>query len=276
MNDWRDIEPRLSGRWFEILEAFGIETRKLNKNGPCPNCGGVDRAHFFERDGRVLLYCRHGCGNSGEGRCVSTPEFLLQEHNRWSFPEMVRAVADYLGTTPADKVQHSSRHAKSAPTYPSSHKSNPEKAASDLSRAIEADDHPLFRREHTASFYAVQTLANCLALPLVNVHGEIVNVAAIAPDYRVFWSAGGHSFGAWAVIQAREPGPRILCADYFDGWRLWWKMRGQCEVRCTISPDVFIWMTRKMRSVFDLVAVPLEDVAEYDEFGLEVVALPEV
>lgn len=274
--DWRDLEPRCSGRWFELLESFGIETRKLNRNGPCPNCGGTDRAHFFEREGRILLYCRHGCGNAGDGNCVSTPEHLLQQQNRWSFPEMVNAIADYLGATPVSPVVHSSRSAAQQAQYPSSHRADPAKAAADLERAETVATHPLFSRENIMPRHLVRTIGKCLALPMVNESGEIVNVAAIAPDYRVFWSAGGASFGAWVVIPAKTEGPRILCLDYFDSWRLWWQLKGAAEIRCTISPETFLWMSRKMRSAFDEVAV-LEDYAdEYRELGIEIVVIPEV
>lgn len=274
MIDWHDVERSASGRWFEILEAFGVATRKLNRNGPCPTCGGNDRAHYFERDGRTLLYCRQGCGNAGSGNCVSTPEFLLQQHNRWSFSDMVKAVAEYLCTAPREVI-HTSRAPQSSITYPPSHLTNPEKAAADLARATECETHPLLVRENTSPCGTVRTAKDCLVVPLWDSSVRLVNLAAFSPSGQVFYSAGGPSFGATARMPAahNDTGRVILCCDYFAGWRLWWKLKGSYEVRAAISQDNFTWMTRKMRGSFDAVAVIPDDAEEYRELGFEVVEL---
>lgn len=277
MIDWRDIERSAAGRWFEILEAFGVATRKLNKNGPCPICGGNDRAHYFEREGRTLLYCRQGCGNAGSGNCVSTPEHLLQQHNRWSFPDMVKAVADYLGTIPREVI-HTARSslAQSSLTFPPSHRTNPEKAVADLARATECETHPLLVRENTSTCGTVRTAKGCLVVPLWDSSVQLVNLAAFSANGDIHYSAGGPSFGATARMPAacNDTGHVILCQDYFAGWRLWWKLKGAYEVRAAISQDNFVWTTRKMRGQFDAVGVMPDDAEEYRELGFEVVELP--
>lgn len=271
--DWRDIEQSANGRWFEILEAFGIETRKLNRNGPCPTCGGNDRAHFFERDGRILLYCRGGCGNSGGGNCVSTPEHLLQEHNRWSFPEMVRQIAEYLGKMPIASVVHTAKKSQQSTTYPASHVENRERAADHLEQAVPVETHIELIRENTAAIGAL-SLNGRLVVPLLNGSDELVNVAALV-NGNVHYSAKGISFGATARIPARmnASGQVILCCDYFAAWRLWWALKGAAEVRAAISPDNFVWMTRKAKQQFNCVAVPADDMEEMRELGFDVVEL---
>lgn len=271
--DWRDIEQSANGRWFEILESFGIETRKLNRNGPCPTCGGNDRAHFFERDGRILLYCRGGCGNSGGGNCVSTPEHLLQEHNRWSFPEMVRQIAEYLGKMPIAPVVHTARKAQQSTTYPASHVENRERAAEHLDQAVPVETHIELLRENTAAIGAL-SLNGRLIVPLLNGSDELVNVAALV-NGNVYYCAKGISFGATARIPARinDSGRVILCCDYFAAWRLWWAMKGAAEVRAAISPDNFLFMSRKMKGSFTDIAVYEQDLDEYRELGFSCIPL---
>ena len=280
MTDWRQLEPRCLGRWPDILAAFGVEVRKLNKNGPCPNCGGNDRAHFFERDGRILLYCRHGCGNAGDGNCVSTPEYLLQERNGWSFRQMVQEVARYFGEDFAS-VPIAPIRSPSQPSYslPASHRTDPAKTAEQLQRTNTHHTHKLFVMENTAPRGDVLDIAGKLVVPMHDHTGELVNLAAFSADgQKVYWSAGGPSFSATARIPAalNDCGRVILCCDYFAAWRLWWKLKGECEVRATISPDVFIWQTRKMRDQFDTVAVHASDVDEYEEMGFDVLELQSV
>ena len=44
-----------------LAAVFGLrKSGRHNWNGPCPLCGGRDRFHVSERNGRVLLGCR-GC-----------------------------------------------------------------------------------------------------------------------------------------------------------------------------------------------------------------------
>lgn len=92
----------MRGQWREfILAKCGIDTEQKKKGvgHECPVCGGKDRAHFKEQDGRVFLFCRGACGNAnstwGSNTCT-TPEELCQRINGWSFPDFVDEVCDWL------------------------------------------------------------------------------------------------------------------------------------------------------------------------------------
>ena len=89
MIDYKQIEIAADGRWFEILDYYGIETRKPMKLGPCPLCGGNDRAHF-KPDG--ALYCRK-CPDKE----LHFPNEVLQMVQGWDFPTFCREMGDYLG-----------------------------------------------------------------------------------------------------------------------------------------------------------------------------------
>lgn len=53
---FEEISRAAEGNWFALYEDLGIDTRKPNKGGQCPVCGGDDRAHY-KKDG--ALYCRN-------------------------------------------------------------------------------------------------------------------------------------------------------------------------------------------------------------------------
>lgn len=103
--DYTEIEPRMRGEWHAfIAHETGVEPITEGKGKgigkPCPICGGNDRAHFKEKDGRVFLFCRGACGNTnstwGSNTC-STPEHLCMTLGNYDFPELVRRCADWLG-----------------------------------------------------------------------------------------------------------------------------------------------------------------------------------
>ncbi len=94
--DFQDIKQAALGQWPEILIAFGIEYRAKEKNGPCPLCGGHDRAHMKNSGGKVMLYCRH-CGNTW------ADELLLQLCFNNNFADMCKELGDYLHCQPSER-----------------------------------------------------------------------------------------------------------------------------------------------------------------------------
>ena len=78
---------RARGRWYEILNYFGIPEKALRKGklGPCPKCGtGKDRYHWTDKDGNGSYFCnvcRPGNGFS-----------LLMGFKGWDFKTAAREV----------------------------------------------------------------------------------------------------------------------------------------------------------------------------------------
>jgi len=78
--------------WKPILSYFGVDKSQLSgKHKPCPSCGGTDRFRYDNKFGNGNYYC-NGCG-AGDGFS------LLMKVNGWSFPEVIKQVAGYLGIT---------------------------------------------------------------------------------------------------------------------------------------------------------------------------------
>ena len=78
------------GKWPGVLTAFGVPPNFLTgKHGPCPMCGGKDRARFDNKDGRGTFFCSH-CG-AGDGWK------FLKLLKGWDFREAAREVEKIIG-----------------------------------------------------------------------------------------------------------------------------------------------------------------------------------
>lgn len=277
--DYKEVSRAATGLWDAILPAMGIELRKLNKNGPCILCGGNDRAHFFERQGRIMNYCRHGCGNSGDGNCVSSPEHLLMEVNRWTFPEMVNAVADFLNVTPQEQLAQyrvvAATKVAAKLVYPSDHKENPEQAKLLLAKCKSEETHMHLLRNNTAPQDTLKTLKGSLIVDLYNQAGELVNLAAIQADGSVKYSAEGISYGAVATLEpvGEHDGAVILTMDYAEAWRLWWARKGLSRVICSLGHENCKWISDKQRERFTHIGCTQEFAEDFQDYGHEVILI---
>jgi putative DNA primase/helicase len=82
---------RARGRWREILPRLGVDARFLtNRHGPCPNCGGIDRFRFDDRDGTGSYYCNQ-CG-AGVGL------ILIRKLHGWDHATACAKVDEIIGT----------------------------------------------------------------------------------------------------------------------------------------------------------------------------------
>lgn len=94
--DWQKVKDAALGQWPEILTSFGIPYRPKQKNGPCPLCGGDDRALYRNNGGKVMLYCRH-CGNHW------ADSLLLELAFNNDFARMCQELGDYLHCQPEER-----------------------------------------------------------------------------------------------------------------------------------------------------------------------------
>ena len=63
-----DIAGAAQGQWESIFPALGITVPARGKHGPCPICGGKDRFHFDDKEGRGTWICRQCDGKqAGDG-----------------------------------------------------------------------------------------------------------------------------------------------------------------------------------------------------------------
>lgn len=105
--DFKDIQEKALGQWPELLLAFGVPWRAKQKNGPCPLCGGDDRAHWKNTGGRSMLYCRH-CGTHWGDQVV------LEACFNGDFAKMCQELGDWLHCQPAERKTFAKTKAKIA------------------------------------------------------------------------------------------------------------------------------------------------------------------
>ena len=104
MIDYRnEVEPKLRGMWQEFFESVGISVGAIkgvnSKNGPCPLCGGDDRAHYRDVDGRLSLYCRSCAADS-----MKAPEQVYMEATGRSFAEFVQDASNFVSYVPNEVI----------------------------------------------------------------------------------------------------------------------------------------------------------------------------
>lgn len=104
MIDYRnEIAPNMLGLWPEFFANIGIDVGVMrgqnSKNGPCPLCGGYDRAHWRDVDGRLSLYCRVCAAEQ-----MKSPEAVYMEATGRSFAEFVQDAANFVSFVPNEVI----------------------------------------------------------------------------------------------------------------------------------------------------------------------------
>lgn len=146
MIDYRnEVEPKLRGMWQEFFESVGISVGAIkgvnSKNGPCPLCGGDDRAHYRDVDGRLSLYCRSCAADS-----MKAPEQVYMEATGRSFAQFVEDASRFVSYVPNEVIAAKAvqRQVKKEPSYCSSLTSDECQSIIELDDGI--DKMPVFRR----------------------------------------------------------------------------------------------------------------------------------
>lgn len=146
MIDYRnEIAPKMLGLWPEFFANIGIDVGVMrgqnSKNGPCPLCGGDDRAHWRDVDGRLSLYCRSCAADS-----MKAPEQVYMEATGRSFAQFVQDAANFVSFVPSEVIAAKAvqRHATKEPSYCASLTSH--ECQSLIERDDGIDKIPVFKR----------------------------------------------------------------------------------------------------------------------------------
>jgi phage/plasmid primase-like uncharacterized protein len=243
MIDYRSLEPYLVDRWEEILGLYGIEVPKMrgknSVNHPCPCCGGDDRAHWREEDGRLALFCRSCAADS-----MKSPEDVIMSCTGISFSDLVKDIGDFIGgvsTEDLRRVEHKVA-TKQKRTTPADHKQR--------DNAVDVwESMPIIQKHPAFNMYGVQPPYDCRvtalgapAFDLINENGAIVNIACITND-GIKYLANGISYGSWHLIprcEARMTDGIAWTSSVITAYHHWYKT-GQ-EVRVTFSYENTAWM----------------------------------
>lgn len=104
MIDYRkEVAPKMLGLWPEFFANIGIDVGVMrgqnSKNVPCPLCGGDDRAHWRDVDGRLSLYCRVCAAEQ-----MKSPETVYMEATGRNFAEFVQDAANFVSFVPNEVI----------------------------------------------------------------------------------------------------------------------------------------------------------------------------
>lgn len=243
MIDYKQIEPYLTDRWEEILGLYGIEIPKMRGknsiNHPCPCCGGKDRAHWREENGRLALYCRNCAADS-----MKSPENVIMECTGISFGELVKNLNEFLGGVSTGDFAKIVRKIAAKPrrNMPQGHKQRDD--ALDVWDQMERVwKHEAFNVNGVQPpyFCAVNSNGNP-CFDMTNENNAIVNIAALT-NKGWQYLAGGVSYCAWHLIpkcEHRQADGIAWTRSVITAYHHWYKT-GQ-ETRVTFDTLNTIWM----------------------------------
>ena len=206
MPDYKQIEPKLIGRWAEILAMYGIEVPKMRGknsiNHPCPCCGGDDRAHWRDVDGRLSLYCRSCTGDT-----MKSPESVIQEVCSVSFAEFCNDMAELVGGFDEKQFKQASNKVAASPkrNLPTCSKQDHDKSVSFLESLECVERHIIFDRFSVQYPLPIPAKSNAVFFDVKNESGGLVNVFSVFYDKKKdviknSFLAGGVTYGAWHTI----------------------------------------------------------------------------
>jgi len=244
MNEYNQIKSILTGQWHDVLAMYGINVPKFrgknSANGPCPCCGGKDRAHWREVEGRLALFCRSCAADK-----MKSPEDVITEVCNIGFGELVNNLADFANYQTPEKIQKAKLSAASKPNrnLPVDHKQDHDKSMSFLESCELSESFKVLLRHGVQCPFALPVKAGLPLFPMRNELGAVVNVACFG-DKGVTFLAGGVSYGAWFELPVHEMrnSEGIAWTDCIvKGLHQWWKT-GQ-ETRVTFHEFNILWMS---------------------------------
>ena len=260
MADYKDVMPLLNGLWVDILSMYGIDTgsfKGLNtSNAPCPLCGGNDRAHWREQNGRVALFCRTCTGDS-----MKSPEDVIMESTGMSFNELVGNLADFVNHVPVESIKKAKLKARTAPSrnMPIDHAQDHDKVAEFLKLCEYAHSFVLLCK-NAPNPQKLPTKGDVDYYPVSAESGVPINLVKIVNYEPKFLIEGKQSYGATYKING---GKRVIITDnYIDGILCWYKTRATIHITFTL--ENLRYCLRHRKDIKAVVCIRSDDL--YDEF----------
>lgn len=238
-HDWQDVQQAALGQWPDILKAHGVSFRPKRKNGPCPLCGGNDRAHFRESDGRVLLYCRH-CGTHW------ADSVLLDLAFAGDFNRMCNELGDWLHVRPAEaKTQAKVAAASDVDSVLLASRMNKAKKVYQQTRRVT-------EQRHGIEFPAF-ALMDGIAIPL-KLAGKLCDWIYIVGDEQEVIE-GEPVPGSAATLKGSNSDKRpVITPRFMDAVWLHHLSKGETTVICTGTLENMRYIASDMRH--SIVAIP--------------------
>lgn len=209
--DYNEIVEQLKGLWRDFLLQYGIEVPEISdglntKNHPCPLCGGDDRAHWREQDGRLALYCRNCAFDK-----MKSPEDVIMEKMGIPFSELVMDAGNFVNHVPIERMVEAQKRANLPKiNLPPEHKTDPYNAERMLAKCDVAEVANMTLHYCNGYFYAAITNANM----------DVINCARICSESQLdqmfdpVFITGSISYGGFTFINDKPKDEVLLVRDF--------------------------------------------------------------
>ena len=225
-----DVALAAVDRWPGVLASLGINTPGRGKHGPCPVCGGKDRFHFDDKEGKGTWHCRQ-CDGKRAGDGLD----LVAKVTGMSTKEAAQEVAQVLGLVSGSLDheaidQRQAQAARRAEQVKAQEQDRREQAASYAAELVSHSQHSAgvpylvnkglgdwstMRLSGPLNLAGIGFAAGDLLVPLHNQSGELVNVQIVSAQGEKRYLAGGQKAGAFHRIEGGEL--VAVCEGYATG-----------------------------------------------------------
>lgn len=188
-----NVSAAAVGQWDAVFNGLGIDVPARGKHGPCPTCGGTDRFHFDDHEGRGTWHCRHCEPHAGDGLD------LVQRVSGQSITEAAQQVAGYLGITNNDnrevielnRQRAAERKATESAATEAQQRKTAARAADIMRDAVQGQSAYLagkgFTCTATVNSHVIKLADHmfqpgCLVVPMYDEAGQLANVQLIDGD----------------------------------------------------------------------------------------------
>jgi len=228
-----EITAAARGQWESLLLTLGITVPRRGKHGPCPVCGGTDRFHFDDQEGRGTWHCRQ-CDGKQAGDGLDLVAKVMDK----SLKETAQEVALALGLTTGGlddeairqrQAQAAKRAEQERQQEQARHRQAAQRAAALVAKATPARGHPYLAGKGLSEVDALRLAeplevggyrfkAGDLLVTLTDAEGRTVNVQLINAQGDKCYLAGGQKAKTFHRIEGGEQ--VAICEGYATGLSL--------------------------------------------------------
>lgn len=252
-----DIARAAQGQWGSIFPALGITVPARGKHGACPVCGGKDRFHFDDKEGRGTWICRQCEGKqAGDGLdlvCKATG----QDNKAASL-----LVAQTLGLSAGldmETIKANEAKAKQRAEQERQREQDRQKAAAELAQTIlnqcqPAKGHPYLVGKGLAECEVLTLKSPVMAghvelkpgvsvIPLYNAARELTTCQTIDDTGHKYLLAGGRKAGSFHCIAGSDV--LAICEGYATGLSI--NLATGFSVYCAIDAGNLLAVAKAVR-----------------------------
>ncbi len=225
-----EITAAAANQWESLLPALGITVPKRGRHGPCPVCGGKDRFHFDDKDGRGTWHCRQ-CDGKQAGDGLDLVAKVTGKSTKDAAQEVAQVLGLVSGYLDSDTLrQRQTQATRQAEQQKAQEQARRQQAAAQAGELVSQCQHlsgapylvgkgladwPTLRLSEPVELAGIGFVAGDLLVPLHDLAGQLVNVQLINAQGQKRYLTGGQKGGAFHCIEGGEL--VAVCEGYATG-----------------------------------------------------------